>query len=365
MNIILAAPVHKEIDFLKQKGKYHFLKGQGQQSWIEAFEKLGHRVYIFRYTDSILIPQILRVYIKEIFQRLIPLWKARYDRFKSKFYFFSLDNYLKNKRLISLVRKVKPQLIIISGGVTSIYPKTMQKIKNLFGCKILLFSGVNPQTSSTINEKIMIKKGIIDIVVENDRGYAYLWKKFGVKKTVVLPISSIDPNLHKKIKLSDSDKEKYGCDVCFVGTLTLDRQRKLTRLINFNLKIWGEILPLVGLNNKLKPFYFGKASGEKMVRIFNATKIVLNFQPKDMKSGGNMRTFEIPGCGAFQLADKVDEKFFKNGKEIVLFNDIKDLKRKIAYYLNNDVERIKIANEGYRKTHRYHTYEKHFKKILS
>lgn len=365
MNILVLAPVHREREFLKQNGKYPFLIGQGQQSWVEALVRLGHEVFVFRYTDSILIPQGLRVWVSEILQKFIPMWKARYERFRSTYYFISLENYFKNKKLLSLSQKIKPQLIIISGGVTSIYPCTIEMIKEKFACKILLFSGINPLTSSAPVEKIMVKKGIIDMVVENDRGYSNLWKNIGAKKTIVLPISSVDSKLHRKVELTQKERKEYGCDVCFVGSLTKDRQKKLANLTQFNLKIWGDLSLTIGLIKELRPFYHGIAFGEKMVKIFNAAKIVLNFQPKDMTHGGNMRTFEIPGCGAFQIADKVDPDFLTSDEEVMLFKNISDLKGKIKYYLQKDKERLKIAKNGFLKSHKLHTYQKHFEILFN
>lgn len=381
MQILLLAPVHREKEFLKQKDKLPFLKGQGQQSWVEALKELGHQVFVFRYTDSILTPQILRVFISEMFQRLFPVWKARYDRFKNSYYFVSLENYLRNKKLLSISNKVKPELIIISGGVTSVFPETIKKIKNVHHCRVLLFSGVNPITSATLVEKIIIRDGIVDLVVENDRGYAKLWEKIGAKKTIVLPISGVDPKLHKKVQLTSQEKEEYGCDVCFVGSLTRERQEILTNIIEisplrqaqggndksmpFALKIWGDIPLGESLKSDLKPYYHGLAFGEKIVKIFSAAKIVFNFQPVDMTHGGNMRTFEIPGCGALQIADKVDPDFLVSDEEVILFKNITDLSGKLKYYLQNTRERIKIANNSFLKSHKLHTYQKHFEILFN
>ncbi len=274
--------------------------------------------------------------------------------------------------MVNIAKNSKPNLVIISGGITSIFPETIKKIKITNHCKVLLFSGVNSVTSATQVEKIMIKEGIVDAVVENDRGYADLWKKMGAKKVIVLPISSVDPKLHRRVKLTVQEQEEYGCDVCFVGSLTNDRQEKLIELIQrdsgqarMTVKIWGDILTIIGLREELKPYYQGTAYGEKMVKIFNAAKIVLNFQPEDMTHGGNMRTFEIPGCGAFQIADRIDPNFLTDGNDYISFNSPSDLKTKIKYYLQNESKRLKIAKTGAERARKEHTYAKHFEKLLS
>lgn len=371
MRILLLAPVHREREYFKEKSRSPFPNFQAQNSWVKAFIALRQRVWVFKYTDSILLPSNIKAHLIDFFVRFFPIWSARYFRIRDKFYFISLENFLQNRKLLNMAKKSKPNLVIVSGGIPNIYPSTIKSIKETYGSKVLLFSGVNPDIAATRAEKIMVCSGIIDIVVENDRGYAKRWEKVGAKKTIVLPISSVDRRIHKKIKLSKKDYAELISDFCFVGTLTEDRQEMLKSIrqaqkkqIQYRLKIWGDIPPGLKLRRELEPYYHGKAFGEKMVKIFNAAKIVLNFQPRDMTHGGNMRTFEIPGCGAFELADRIDSKFLVDGRNFVSFKDVTDLRNKIQYYLQNTNKRLKITQEGFRKVYRDHTYEKHFRILL-
>lgn len=364
MKILLVAPIHREREFKKQRGKFPFLIGSGQQSWIDAFNELGHKVYVFHYSNSFLLPNNLRIFLKERLNEKMPSLFQKMRRFSDKYYFLNPDNYIKNLVLINLAKVIKPDLVIISGGVNCIFPNTVKSIKKYFYSKIFLFAGVNPFISATTVEQRMIAEDIIDLVVENDRGYKKKWEEFGARKVVVLPISSCDPKIHKKIALTDSEKGEYGCDVSFVGTLNSYRQQYLASLKQFNLKIWGDIPP-GGLLTDLKEIYKGQATSKKMVKVFNASKIVLNFQPEDMERGGNMRTFEIPGSGALQIADKIDASFFENEVEYVKFNSAGDLIQKIKFYLNNPRKGKEIADAGHRRTHKDHTYRKHFEKLFS
>ncbi len=78
------------------------------------------------------------------------------------------------------------------------------------------------------------------------------------------------------------------------------------------------------------------------------------------------RTFEISGCGGFQLSDYAEglERYYDLNREIRIFNDANDLIKNIGYYLENDEERKKIALSGYRRTMKEHTYEKRFNRIF-
>lgn len=365
MRILLLAPLHREKEYFNQRNNGNFfLLGQAHTAWIDALKQLGHKVFVFRFTDSVIIPNLLKVKFFGFFQKIMPRLNGKYRKFFDIFYFLSIDNILKNFKLLSLVRIKAPEIIFISGEISSIFPTTIRVIKNKYKCKVVLISGINPLIAATKVEKIIVKSKIADLVVENDESYARSWKKLGAERVIVLPISSLDPKLHRVIKLTKQEMETYGCDVCFVGTLNRYRQDVLSNLTNFNLKIWGDIPPGQKIKKELALLYNGAAYGLKMVKIFNAAKIIINFQPQDMGEGGNMRTFEIPGCNAFQLADRVDKKWFREDKEIVLFKNGKDLKEKIVYYLKDEKEREDIAKRGFVKAHKEHTYKSHFNKLF-
>ena len=78
------------------------------------------------------------------------------------------------------------------------------------------------------------------------------------------------------------------------------------------------------------------------------------------------RNFEIPGCGGFLLTGKADnlEQYYEIGKEVVSFTNVDDLIDKVRYYLAHDDERQAIAQSGYKRTIRDHTYTKRFTDIF-
>ena len=79
------------------------------------------------------------------------------------------------------------------------------------------------------------------------------------------------------------------------------------------------------------------------------------------------RNFEVPGCGGFVLTGRADnlEQYYENEKEIVCFDNRDDLIEKIRYYLAHENERAAIAQAGYDRTLREHTYAHRFKDIFS
>ncbi len=72
----------------------------------------------------------------------------------------------------------------------------------------------------------------------------------------------------------------------------------------------------------------------------------------------NARCFEVAGAGAFQMMDWRPglAHLFEDGRELITFRGIADLKQKIDHWLPRDAERRAIAAAGMRRAHAEHTY---------
>jgi spore maturation protein CgeB len=154
-------------------------------------------------------------------------------------------------------------------------------------------------------------------------------------------------------------------DVTFVGQPHGDRRRIVEELRRRGIVVrtWG-----TGWES-------GRLPQEEMIRVFNQSKINLNFsnawrdwrrfwqRRRDQIKG---RHFEIPGCGGFQLSSQVEglDRFFEPGREIAVYRSTGELVEKIRHYLAHEEDRRAIAEAGYARTLRDHTYEKRFAEIF-
>jgi len=105
----------------------------------------------------------------------------------------------------------------------------------------------------------------------------------------------------------------------------------------------------------------------KMVKLFNESKIVLNpYGASKHFICPNPRTFETPATRSFELTDmpRETEKYFKPKKEFVIYKDEKEFKELVDYYLENDDERIKIAQAGYNRVIKEHTIKHRIEELL-
>lgn len=93
-------------------------------------------------------------------------------------------------------------------------------------------------------------------------------------------------------------------------------------------------------------------------KIFNRSKINLNFTIRNIQSGIPLRVWDILGAGGFCITNFQPEllMYFENGKDIVYFENKEDLVQKIDYYLKHEDERKQIAMNGYLKVKELHGY---------
>jgi len=102
---------------------------------------------------------------------------------------------------------------------------------------------------------------------------------------------------------------------------------------------------------------------KEMRRVGGAVReIIVSTKRGEMIKG---RTFEIPGCGGFQLAKFAlgIEDWFVPGREIALYSTPDELKRQIAWYLEHEEERRSVCREGCRRAAPY-TWENRLREIL-
>jgi len=198
-------------------------------------------------------------------------------------------------------------------------------------------------------------------------------KELGLDNFHYLPLAA-SPEWHRPLDLTEEELHEYGSDLSFVGAGYYNRRNLFLRLIDFDLKIWGNewegALPLLRYIQRKGE----RVSTEETVKIFNASKINLNLHSSNRHEGinpygdfVNPRTFEIAACGAFQLVDYRRDlpRFFNLSEELVCFQDVEDLRKKISYFLARPTEREEIARRARQRVLREHTYKKRMQELMS
>lgn len=81
------------------------------------------------------------------------------------------------------------------------------------------------------------------------------------------------------------------------------------------------------------------------------------------------RVFEGMACGKMVICDRLEkskklDELFVDGEDIVYYDDVVDCINKINYYNENDEERVKIANNGFKKVLENHTQKQRVEFII-
>ncbi|MEO6669110.1 MAG: glycosyltransferase [Ferruginibacter sp.] len=194
-------------------------------------------------------------------------------------------------------------------------------------------------------------------------------KKVGARR-VEMCYRSYDPAFHRPVKLGGEDFEKYHTSVGFIGTYESNREEYIAHLIENNVpvSITGNDWPNGKRWNIIKPFYKGPSVyGEAYIKSINGMDIALHFLRHGNRDEQDSRTFEIPACGSFMIAEKsaLHLTLFEDGKEAVFFDTKEMLLEKVNQYLGKANERKEIAANGLERCRQSgYSHEERLKKVL-
>ncbi len=119
----------------------------------------------------------------------------------------------------------------------------------------------------------------------------------------------------------------------------------------------------------------GPVATERVAQIINESVISVNFangawvwhglwprQQNQLKA----RVFETPGAGGFMLTESAEglERYYRPGEEVATFASVDELVERARYFLDHPAERDRIAQAGFARTRRDHTYEQRLPEVL-
>jgi len=270
-----------------------------------------------------------------------------------------------NKKFIETVKKEEPSLIFIIKG-DHLFPDTLKELKRQNKCPIIAYIWDDPFYSYAGSFTDDLRKSnfeqgmdLYDYIFVYDTFYVEQIKKRGILNVKYLPLAA-DLKGFKNVAISEEEQNKYNYDICFVGAPYPNRIKILESLKHYSLGVYGDGWSKYFLSiGKTTPSYYkGKAMGDKVLKIYLSSKIVLNIHDPEAREGLNTRTFDILASGAAEMVDwkKNLEMHFKIGKEIVTFKDNIDLLSSVEYYLKNHDLLREISNNGRRRVRDEHTW---------
>lgn len=250
-----------------------------------------------------------------------------------------------NKDLLSLFRKEKPDMVwfaFFQGN--EFYDDTLREMRESSFTvnqafddqwRFENFSKIKaPLVSMWLTPQKKSLKMFEDAEINNA-----MFSPFGVNTNVFYPIEGIEQDI----------------DISFVGQPHSDRSYIINSLkeAGFNVQTFGR-----GWQGRQSYLEWKQVN-----EIYNRSKINLNLTMTSDKSIRQLkgRNFEICAAGGFQLTEEFEEidDFFKTGfgREIMPFEGLGELIYFCDHYLHS-YDRIEIAQGGYERTLKDHTWKK-------
>lgn len=285
--------------------------------------------------------------LKDLFGKVIA-----FDTAKN---YFRYGKKLMNNQLLDLINKERPDYVFFLIIYDEIDPLTLQKIRIISSKTITLNMFTDDDWRYEDFSRfytLFIDYPIVNITDVNMKG-PYLMD--GIKN---LSLSfGMNCNLFRPLDI----EKKY--DISFVGRPNASRVSLVKFLLDnkISINVWGD-----GWENypEIRKAYRGRLPADELVKVTNQSKINLGFtQGGYGKLQIKGRILEIAACKSFTLLEYFSayKKYFKEGKELVMFKNKEDLIKKIKYYLIHEKEREKIADLAYNKMIR--KYNKHLELI--
>ncbi|MBI3761719.1 MAG: glycosyltransferase [Chloroflexi bacterium] len=268
-----------------------------------------------------------------------------------------------NRMALRRARAFRPDIALVIKG-HELRPATLAAIRSATGARLANWNTDNPFNP------LNTSRDLIDSIPQYD--CYFIWgryllpelKRAGARRAEYLPFA-YDPALHRPVTLPPEQRAALASAVVFAGSPDPARFPFLWRVADCDLGLWGNHWDRLPAGDPLRPRGRGVAEGEKLAPVLSACQIALNFIRDQNGPAHNMRTFEVPACGAFLLTSRTEEQEAILGDGAAYFESADELREKVEYYLRRPEERQRVARRGWeRVTGGANTYRDRMKEVL-
>ncbi|MDB5255478.1 MAG: hypothetical protein JWM14_173 [Chitinophagaceae bacterium] len=184
-----------------------------------------------------------------------------------------------------------------------------------------------------------------------------------------------DPDIHRPLLASGLLAKQLTCEVSFIGTHSLKKERYLSALVKaiptLDLKIWGNGWQRATAENLNASIQYKEVVGDLYAMAINASKINLGILSEQVigASSGDLitsRTFHIPAAGGFLLHERTNESvlYYEEDSEAAFFQGEEELINKVKYYLTHESERLRITALGMKHAWAQHGIDQRAESML-
>jgi len=272
-----------------------------------------------------------------------------------------------NRDILSAARDLGPEMVLVTGAAC-VAASTLRELKEQTGAVLVNYATDDPFNRLTCPPWVAANIPLYDLYACTKRAIMDDVRAAGCRQVAFVPFG-YEPSLHFPDSFESAEEfGKFSCDVVFVGGADRDRYPYFEALVravpDLHLNLYGGYWDR---NPVLAPYHRGFALGRDYRLALEGAKIAPCLVRRANRDGHVMRSFEVPACRAFMLAERTrdHQEFFREGEEVGYFSSAEELVEKVGYYLNHDNERQRMAEAAYRKvTSGNYTYSHRLQQIL-
>ena len=265
-----------------------------------------------------------------------------------------------NQSVLQQARSFRPDLIFFIKAY-HILPETLDRL----GEMAPRFVYMNDDMFNPVNQTPYFAANVrkFDCMLTTKSYNVREFHRAGAPNAIYIP-NAYDPRVHYPEQPSPAERQRLEGDIGFIGAFRRSRANFLNdvaRHREFTMNVWGigwaKMTRLDNLDKRIawRPLRaavncFPLWCGE-MGKAIQSNLVMLGLLYRENRDLQTSRSFEIPACGGFMLAERTEEHrmYFEEDKEAAYFDSFDELISKLRFYISHESVRLRIARAGYQR----------------
>lgn len=248
---------------------------------------------------------------------------------------FRVESWIKkaNRTLVLKALEFKPDLVVCAGNTDVTYG-SLAFLKSISPVKTVLLW---PDPLINFDPVTLLTAKMWDAIATFNRATLPVLEQLGFPRAIWVPFAA-DPTAHYMPVPASAPKTT---DLAFIGAWKTERETVLSEIAaNFpdlNIKIYGPFWNRIS-DKRLKKFIDARpVYGKKFSEVVQSSLINLNVIDPVGYPAANMRFYELPIAGGFQLCSECPEQetIFRDGEHLFYYRNNEELASKIAICLKD------------------------------
>lgn len=263
-----------------------------------------------------------------------------------------------NVSLSNTVHEFMPQVLIVT-GIAPVTASTLRSLRQM-GIRCVNYLTDDPWNPKNGARHFWEALREFDIIFSPRRSNMDDLRQHGCRSVVYLPFAYAPEEHFPAEVLTEDDRTRFSCDVCFVGGADRDRAgfMRLIAKAGFSLGLYGGYWDRFP---DLRPHWRGFVHGSDYRKAVAASKVSLCMGRRANRDGHAMRSLELPAMGACLLVENTEEHrelFGAEGVAVLYYGSPEEMINKIDKIICDENLRRRLARNARQViTAGSHTYE--------